>query len=137
MLNTFKNILKWFVLIFCFHVFVFEFVFIVCLNIAIACRLHRLMGRPHKKEWKCSKFLRIVVVHFTDQNWIPKTVYCIRRAMVCKIGFNNCNAKIALLCASMVVIYYVKLFQMGTDRHSSILMPLLLVLETITRNKIN
>ena len=25
----------------------------------------------------------VTVVHFTDQNWISKTVYCIRCVMVC------------------------------------------------------
>ena len=45
------------------------------------------------------------------------------------------NAKITLLRASMVVTYYVKLFRTGADRHSSILMPLLLlVAETIKHN---
>ena len=47
--------------------------------------------------------------------------------MVCKVGFTNWNAKIALLCASLVVTYYVKLFRTGTDRHNVILMFLLLL----------
>ena len=52
--------------------------------------------------------------------------------MACKIGLTNCNAKIALLRASMVVTYYTKLFRTGADRHNSILMSLLfLVAETI------
>ena len=52
--------------------------------------------------------------------------------MVCKIGFTNWNAKIALLRASMVVTYYIKLFRMGADRHHGILLSLLLlVAETI------
>ena len=52
--------------------------------------------------------------------------------MVCKIRFMNWNAKITLLCASMVVTYYIKLFGMGADRHNGILMSLLLlVTETI------
>ena len=52
--------------------------------------------------------------------------------MVCKIGFTNWNAKIALLRASMVVTYYIKLFRTGADRHNGILMSLLfLVAETI------
>ena len=51
--------------------------------------------------------------------------------MVCKIGFTNWNAKIALLCASMVVTYYIKLFRTGADRHNGILKSvLLLVVET-------
>ena len=37
----------------------------------------------------------VTVVHFTDQNKIFKTFYCIRCMMVCKIGFTNWNAKIA------------------------------------------
>ena len=67
------------------------------------------------------------VVHFTDQNWISKTVY--------RIGFTNWNTKITLLRASMVVTYYIKLFRTGADRHNSILMSLLLlVAETIKRS---
>ena len=31
----------------------------------------------------------VTVVHFTDQNRISKTVYYIRCAMACKIGFTN------------------------------------------------
>ena len=73
------------------------------------------------------------VVHFTDQNWIHKTVHCIRCVMASKIGFTNWNAKIALLRASMVVTYYIKLFRTGADRHKGILMSLLLlVAETET-----
>ena len=40
--------------------------------------------------------------------------------MVCKIGFTNWNAKIALLCASMFVIYYIKLFQTGANTHNGV-----------------
>ena len=58
---------------------------------------------------------------------IPKTLYCIRCVMVSKIGFANWNAKIALLRASLVVTYYIKLFWMGADRHNGILMSLLLL----------
>ena len=99
-------------------------------------RLHRLMmKRPDEKEWKYSKFLTniftyltVAAVHFTDQNWIPKTIYCIRCVTVCKIGFTNWNAKIALLRAAMVVTYYIKFFQTGTEtRHNGILMSLLLL----------
>ena len=57
----------------------------------------------------------------------------IRCGIIFKIGFTNWNAKIALLRASMVVTYYIKLFWMGVDRHNSILKSLLLlVTETIT-----
>ena len=49
----------------------------------------------------------------------PKKVFPIR------------NGKIALVCASMVVTYYIKLFRTGADRHNGILVPLpLLVTET-------
>ena len=75
-------------------------------------------------QWIFQKFL--TVKHFTDQNWISKNFYCTRCVMVCKICCKNWNAKIALLCASMVVAYYIKLFQTGADRHNSILMSLLL-----------
>ena len=47
--------------------------------------------------------------------------------MVCKIGFTNWNVKIALLRASMVVTYYIKLFRTGADRYNGILMSLLLL----------
>ena len=74
----------------------------------------------------------VIVVHFTDQNWISKTVYCIMCVMVWQIGFTNWNAKIALLRASMVVTYYIKLFRTKADRHNGILMSLLLLVsETI------
>ena len=69
----------------------------------------------------------VTVVQFTDQNWISKTVYCTRCVMFCKIGFINCNAKIALLRASMLVTYYIKLFRTTTDRHNFILMFFLLL----------
>ena len=53
--------------------------------------------------------------------------------MDCKIGFTDWNAKIALLRASMVVTYYIKVFWTGADRLNGILMSLhLLVVETIT-----
>ena len=53
--------------------------------------------------------------------------------MVSKIGFTNWNAKIALLCVSMVVTYYITVFQTGPDRYKGILMSLLLlVVDTIT-----
>ena len=52
--------------------------------------------------------------------------------MVCKISFANWNAQIALLGASMVVTYYIKIFRTGVDRRNGILMSLLLlVAETI------
>ena len=74
----------------------------------------------------------VTVVYFTDQNWISKTVYCISCVMVCKIGFTNWNAKIAILRASMVVTYYIQHFRTVADRHNGILMsPLILVAETI------
>ena len=47
--------------------------------------------------------------------------------MICKIGFTNWNAKIALLRGSMVITCCIKLFQMGGDRHNGILMCLLLL----------
>ena len=44
----------------------------------------------------------------------------IRCEMVHKIGFTNWNAKIALLRASMIVTYQIKLFQTGANRHEGI-----------------
>ena len=76
----------------------------------------------------------VTVMHFTDQNWISKTVYCIRCVMVFKIGFTNWNAKSALLRASMVVTYYIKLFRTGSDRHNVILMSQLLLVAEATRD---
>ena len=74
------------------------------------------------------------VLHFIYQHWISKTVYCIKCVMVCKIGLTNWNSKIALLRASMVVTYYIKLFRTGANRHNSILMSLLLLVsETINK----
>ena len=53
--------------------------------------------------------------------------------MVDKIGFTNWDAKIALLHASMVVTYYIKLFRTGADRLNGILISLLLLTaKTIT-----
>ena len=65
---------------------------------------------------KLEIFVYHTAVHFTDQNWITKTVYCIRCVMACKIGFTNWNAKIPFLHASMVVTYYIKLFRTDADR---------------------
>ena len=100
------------------------------LNIAIA---YCLMRRQ-KTWWEGMKmleifaYLTVAVVHFIDQNWIPKTVYFIRCVMVCKIGFTNWNTKIALLRASMVVTYYIKIFHTGADRNNGVLMSLLLLI---------
>ena len=67
-------------------------------------------------------------VHFTDQNWISKTVYCIKCVMIRKIGFTNWNAKIALLSASMVLTYFVMLnFSERGPTNNGILMSLLLL----------
>ena len=76
----------------------------------------------------------LAVVHFTYQNRFPKTCYCIRCVMDWKIGFTNWNAKITLLCASMVVIYYIKLFPTGAERHNGILMSLLLLVAETMKN---
>ena len=60
-------------------------------------------------------------------------MFYIRYVMFCKTGFANWSAKIALLRGSMVVTYYIKLFRKGADRHSGILMSLLLLnADTIT-----
>ena len=98
----------------CFH--------IDCLTIAIDCRLHCLIGMEMLDFFA---YRTVAVMHFTDQNWIPKTVYCI--CVICKIAFINWNAKITLSRASMVVTYYIKLYQTGANRHNGILMSLLLL----------
>ena len=47
-------------------------------------------------------------------------------------GISVENGKTALVRASMVVTYYIKVFRIGADRHNNILMSfLLLVAETI------
>ena len=113
MLFTFKSIFKWFVFIWSNH----------CNRLPL----------DEKAWWEGMKRLEIfayrtaAVVHFTDQNWIPKTVYYIRCVMVCRIRFTTRNAKIALLRTSMVITYYIKLFWTGTDRHNGVLISLLLL----------
>ena len=114
-------------------------VFVHIVTYSNHCNRLALALLDEKAWWEGMEMLKIFVyrtvgvVHFTDQNWIPKTVYCIRCVMVCKIGFTNWNANIALLCASMAVPYYIKLFQTRAKLHNSILMsPFLLVTETIT-----
>ena len=113
MLNTFKDILNCFLFVYW----------------SDHCnRLHCLMRRTEGMEMlEIFAYRTVAVVHFTDQNWILKTVYCIRCVMVCKIGFTNWSAKIAPLRAFMVVTNYIKLFRKRADRHSGILMPLLLL----------
>ena len=87
---------------------------------------------PDEEMLEILAYRTVAFVHFADQNWIPKTDYCIRCVMVCKVGFTNCNVQIAPLLASMVVTYYIKLFRTVADRHNGILMSLLLlVAETI------
>ena len=46
-----------------------------------------------------------------------------------KIGFRNWSAKIAVLWASVVVTYYIKLFRTGPNRQNGILMSLLFFVE--------
>ena len=55
--------------------------------------------------------------------------------MVCKIGFTNWNAKIALLRVSMVVTYHIKLFRSEADKHNGILLSLLLLVAETTMAK--
>ena len=44
------------------------------------------------------------------------------------------NGKIALVRASMVLTYYIKLFHTGADRHNSISMSLLLLVAETKKN---
>ena len=78
----------------------------------------------------------VTVVHFTDQNWISKTAYCITCAAKEEVNARcftfQANAKIALFRSSMVVTYYVKLFRTGADRHNGILLSLLLLVAETT-----
>ena len=115
----------------------------VCFHIVNRCnRLHRLMKRSDEKKWKCSMFLRTVqwrscILQTRTESLKP---FCIRCVMVCKIGFTivttNWNAKIALLRASMVVTYYIKLFRMGVDRRNGTLMSLLLLVTATTKHTV-
>ena len=116
MLNTFKSILK---------CFVFLAVYIAWLE--------GLMRKSRNARDFC------VSDSSSREFYKPELdpVYCIRCMMVCKIGFTNWNAKIALLRASMVVTYNIKLFQTGADRHNGILMSLLLLVAGTTRETIN
>ena len=101
--------MKWF----CFHIATNLVITIAC--IAWWQRMEMLLILAYRT---------VPVVHFTDQTWIFKTVYCIRCVMVCKIVFTNWNAKIALLLASMVFTYYIELFLTEADRQNSILISL-------------
>ena len=38
-------------------------------------------------------YCKVAMVHFTDQNWIHKNVYCTRCEMVCKIDFTKLKCK--------------------------------------------
>ena len=99
-------------------------------SLANHCNRLLLASLYEKAWWEGMEMLEIftyrtlAAVHFTNQNWILKTVYCIRCAMVCNISFTNWKAKIALLCVSMVVTYYIKILRTGADRHNGILMSL-------------
>ena len=57
--------------------------------------------------------------------------------MVCKIGFTNWNAEIALLRVFMVVPYYIKLLRTGSDRRNGILMSLLLLVAETKTNRVS
>ena len=118
MLNMFKAILKWFVFI----------RIVLSLTIATAC----IAWWEGMEIFEIFAFRMVKVAHFTDQNWISKTVYCFRCELVCKIGFTDGNPKIALLRSTMVGTYYINVFWTGADRHNGISMSLLLlVAETI------
>ena len=119
MQSTFKFILKWF----CFHIATNLVITIAC--IAWWQRMEMLLILAYHT---------VPVVHFTDQTWISKTVYCIRCVMVCKIVFTNWNAKIELLLASMVFTYYIELFRTEADRQNSILISLPYLIAEATRN---
>ena len=110
----------------CFH--------IASLTIAIACRFDEKTWWEGMGMLEIFAYRTVSAVHFTDQKWFLKTVYCIRCVMVCTIGFTNWNAKPALLRASMVVTYYIKLFRMGANRRNGIFMSLLPLVAETTKN---
>ena len=117
-LNTFRSILKWFVFIWPSH----------CNRLYLHCnRLYLVFPLQAMEMFAIFAYPTVTIVHFTDQRWVSKTVYCIRCAMVYKTNFTNWRAKIALLRAFMVVTDFIKLFQTGVDRHNGILIPLLLL----------
>ena len=57
--------------------------------------------------------------------------------MAYKISFTKWNAKIALLRASVVFTYYIKLFLTGADKHNCILMSLLILDHVYMRHEVN
>ena len=92
--------------------------------------MHWLMGRIGNAR----NFFVSYILQTRTESLKPYMIFHdrMRCLMVCKISFTNWNAKVALLCASMVVTYYIRLFRTGADRHNGILMSLfLLVAETI------
>ena len=89
------------------------------------------------KEWKCSKFLRIIqtcVLQTRTESLKP----CIELGVwwSAKLFLQTVTQK-SLLCVPMVVTYYIKSFRKGTDRHDGILMSLLLVVAETMINLIS
>ena len=58
-------------------------------------KITNLASLDDKAWWQGMEMLEIfacltlAAVHFADQNWIPKTVCCVRCVMVCKNGFTK------------------------------------------------
>ena len=116
MRNTFKNILKWFVFIQSSH-------------------FNRLL-LDEKAWWEGMEMLQIFVYRKVAVAHILKTrTESLKTFIVLGVWWSSklvLLTKIALLCASMVVNYYIKLFRTGADRQNGILMSqILLVAETI------
>ena len=116
MRNTFKNILKWFVFIQSSH-------------------FNRLL-LDENAWWEGMEMLQIFVYRKVAVAHILKTrTESLKTFIVLGVWWSSklvLLTKIALLCASMVVNYYIKLFRTGADRQNGILMSqILLVAETI------
>ena len=119
MRNTFKKILKWFVFIQSSH-------------------CNRLL-LDEKTGWKGIEMLQIFVYRKVAVAHILKTrTESLKTFIVLAMWWSSKlvllteTQKIALLRASMVVTYYIKLFRTGANRQNGILMSLiLLVAETI------
>ena len=73
----------------------------------------------------------VAVVHFTDQSWIPKTVYYIRCVMVSKIGFTNWKAKIHFSVRPWLLLTILNFSERGLT-HNGIFMSLLLLVAKTT-----
>ena len=104
------------------------------------------MGRNGILLFQIFAYPTVTAMHFKDLNWIPKTVYCFHGVSwfvkyffapdfsVFRRSLGEQKTSKALLRASMVVTYYIKLFSVGADRHKGMLMSFLLLVEDTIRD---